>query len=250
MASSVLRGLHLLETLAAESAGVSELARRTGQDKAAISRTLATLAEEGWVLRIGEGYRLGPRAIALAGSAEQRALVARSHDFAHLVSGLTGLTSYVAQLAGPRHQVIATASAPTSIPAMDWSEPLPLVSIAAGIALLAQLPPDDVEPYLAVAPWPRLTDTAPTDAQAVRHVIDRVRSGEPIVERGWVAPGIGCIAMPWPGADASTPTSFALIGYTASLDADLALTERILRAAVAPGASRESIIVAAQPVAD
>ena len=49
MSASLLRGLRILEMLAQEPVGVSELARRLEVDKAGVSRVLASLHREGWV---------------------------------------------------------------------------------------------------------------------------------------------------------------------------------------------------------
>ena len=51
MAVSVLRGLDLLEAVGMGEVGVSELARRTGFDKASVSRTVKALVEAGWLFR-------------------------------------------------------------------------------------------------------------------------------------------------------------------------------------------------------
>ena len=78
--AALARGLRVLELLADErdGLGVTRLAELLGDDKSQVSRTLATLAEHGYVERDPEtlAYRVGWRVFALAARAGDARLLA------------------------------------------------------------------------------------------------------------------------------------------------------------------------------
>jgi DNA-binding IclR family transcriptional regulator len=235
------RGLSILEALGDRSVGVRELARRLDVDKGALSRTLSMLATEGWVVRDAGGYRLGPRAHALGAATESRGAIARAARIAHVVSGLTGGSTYVMQLAGSRPLLVATTPGPAAPSTHGWDPPEAVWATAGGIALLAQLPPDGVEPLVAEDPWPRYSADSPADPAAVRALVDEVRGGAVARESGWTHPAAGCLAVPWPALEPGVPSSLALTGWS-SLIADRApALEQLLRRAVAADATPDHL---------
>ncbi|MEM9796053.1 MAG: IclR family transcriptional regulator [Pseudomonadota bacterium] len=66
-ANTLARGLSLLRAFRADDDGVShsELAARTGLPNATVSRLTYTLVELGFLVRAGQGFRLGPATLAL-----------------------------------------------------------------------------------------------------------------------------------------------------------------------------------------
>ena len=78
--AALARGLRVLELLAdvRDGLGVTRLAELLGDDKSQVSRTLATLAEHGYVERDPEtlAYRVGWRVFALAARAGDARLLA------------------------------------------------------------------------------------------------------------------------------------------------------------------------------
>ncbi|WP_036726049.1 helix-turn-helix domain-containing protein, partial [Patulibacter minatonensis] len=207
MSQALQRGLAILEELGDRSVGVRELARRLGIDKGALSRTLALLAREGWVVRDAGGYRLGPRTQALGAAGDTRGTIARAARIAHVVSGLTGGTTYVMQLAGPRPLLIATTPGPEAPSTDGWDAPEALWATAGGIALLAQLAPGGVAPFVAQDPWPQYSAASPGSADAVRGLVAAVRDGAPARERGWTHPAAACLAVPWPALEPGVPSA-------------------------------------------
>ncbi len=228
MSTSLLRGLSTLEMLATEALGVSEIARRLDVDKAGVSRVLNQLHAEGWVLRTGARYVLGPRALGLA-AVDQPDVRRRATRLTEEVHGLTGLTAIVLRLAGDGAQPVALAGSP---PHLEREEPYAhLWATAGGIALLAQLPDPEVERRLAVDPWPR-SPAALADASAVLAVVRTVRAGAPAQERGWTVAGSGCTAVPWPVPQAGSPYAALVLGPTEVLERDEEPIRRALAAAV------------------
>ncbi|MDA3961891.1 MAG: helix-turn-helix domain-containing protein [Planctomycetota bacterium] len=82
-APALTRGLRLLETIAAEAdASFSDLQRLCPIPKASLARLLAVLRDEGYVIKHGDGYRLGDRTSLFQGGRdadEHLRLVAEPH---------------------------------------------------------------------------------------------------------------------------------------------------------------------------
>lgn len=181
--------------LGEEPVGVSELARRLEVDKAGVSRVLVALHREGWVQRNGRRYVLGPRALGL-GDAHSAQLVTAT-SLVRDIGESTGLTAAVLRLAGRVAQPLAVHGEDASV--FEHEAPFEhLAATAAGLAVLAQVPPSDAEPRLAEVPWADLGGDAPGDVDGARRLLERVRGGDAAVESGWTTPRLGCVALPWP----------------------------------------------------
>lgn len=244
VSQALQRGLTILEALGDRSVGVRQLARRLDVDKGALSRTLALLAREGWTIRDAGGYRLGPCAQALGAAGDSRGAIARAARIAHVVSGLTSASAFVMQLAGSRPLLVATTPGPGAPSADGWDPPSALWATAGGIALLAQLAPADVAPFVAEDPWPRYSaasPASPASAEAVGALVDAVREGGASREAGWSHPAAACIAVPWPSLEPGVPATLAIAGAAALITPNDTAFERLLRRAVAPGATPEEL---------
>lgn len=233
MSASLLRGLRILEMIAEEPIGVTELARRLEVDKAGVSRTVAALEREGWVDRTGQRCVLGPRALALGGAGAPEAL-ARAVDVVHGLGESTGLTAVAVRVAGSSAQPLALHEGGGSGFREGATSFDHLVCTAAGVALLAQLPGPALRAHLSLDPWPELRGDAPRGPAEAEVLVARVRAGEPAVETGWTVPGLACVAVPWPGL-ASAPSALALLGPVADVSPRVHGLARVLREAVGAG---------------
>lgn len=228
MSSSLLRGLRALEMLAVEPMGVSDLARRLEVDKAGVSRMLAALHAEGWVLRTGARYVLGERALGMV-TTDPASVRRRARLLADRLSATTGLSASVVRLAGSVTQPLAVCS-PDADAWLDPPEPFEhLWATAGGIAVLAQLPDTEVDRLLSVHPWPAHAPEAPSGPAAVRELVRAVRTGATAEERGWTISGVGCIALPWPVPGAAGPHAALLLGQIDALDRDSDRLRGVLR---------------------
>jgi DNA-binding IclR family transcriptional regulator len=236
VSTSLLRGLAVLEMLAAEPLGVSEIARRLGVDKAGVSRTMAGLAEEGWVARTGGRYVLGDRALRLAAGPERQAFLDRADALVAELSARTGLSAAAVQLAGTGAQPLAARESPAAAGFLHAEEPYDyLWGTAGGVAVLAQLADEALDPHLADDPWPALPGVAaPSSADEVRGLVAEVRLGEPAYERGWTIPGVACLALPWLDPAAGAPAAVLVLGPE---------DEVVLRHADLLAALREAVVV-------
>ncbi|NRQ48797.1 IclR family transcriptional regulator domain-containing protein [Aeromicrobium stalagmiti] len=246
MSSSALRALQMLELIAEGPIRQADLARTIGADHGGVSRTLAAMESEGWIVRMGGLYRLGARSAAFGAPHEQLELARRADEIARLLSGITTIAAIVTQLQSSSMVSIAATVPPPYQPLTESGAPVQRTWLtAAGIALLAQTPHDEVAAMLDGDTWAPVTASTPADAQAVIALVDAARSGEPVTEHGWTIPGCACIALPWSAGAAGAPTSIALVGFEDDFDRQGDLLQDVLRAAVAPGATHADIIKAA-----
>jgi DNA-binding IclR family transcriptional regulator len=140
-ATSLRRGLAILEVLAAaeEPLGVVRIAELIGREKSQVSRTLATLAGNGYVERDAatRGYRLGPHVFGLAArAAPARLLELAPPRLRELVEQLSE-TAHLSVLDGARVLTLASEAPRSAIRASGWGgRELDVACTSAGRALL------------------------------------------------------------------------------------------------------------------
>jgi DNA-binding IclR family transcriptional regulator len=218
VSASLLRGLRILEMLADEPLGVSELARRLEVDKGGVSRVMGALEAEGWVVRTGNLFVLGERALGLTAVPLLGPLLAEAAEVTGRLHERTGLTAVALVLAGRGAQPLSMAGAAGFDVVRREARPFDsLVATAGGIALLAQLPPGQVRARLALDPWPDIDGDGPQDAVAVEELIAQVAAGGVVEECGWTVPGLACIAAPWRPRTADRPLALAVLGPVAEV---------------------------------
>lgn len=245
MSTSALRVLSLLEHLREGPLTVAELARRGGVDKASVSRSMATLVAAGWVTRGPAGFGLGPRALLLGDGDRARRELARARELVHTVSGLTGLTVGIVSLAGGRQLVLATSEGPEGRPGFfDAGNDGPLWATASGLVLLAQLADEAALALVGTGPLPRLARRG-LDHPGVLEEIAAARQRGVVLDRGWSSAAARCVSLPYPWFDGTSTAIFAM-AFEGIKDERLTFTESQLRAASAPGATRQSVIDAAR----
>jgi DNA-binding IclR family transcriptional regulator len=240
----MIRGLALVEAVGQRSGTVSELSRRLNLDKAIVSRLVTVAESEGWLVRQGTQIVLGPRGAALGRFSEARDLEAVAHELAHALAGVTGLDAMVLQFAADRAHPLALAPGLAPIVADLDPDPFPLFTTAIGLSLAVQLDDDELDQRLA-QPLQSYTERSASDPAAIRARLAKIRSGAVAREDGEYAPGVGCLALPWPHPLAAIPTSISLVGPAQQVDAVEVIARRALIAAVRPGASRATVVAAA-----
>src|SRR4051812_14306371 len=150
--AGLARGLDVLAALgepeaAREGLGVVRLAAIVGGDKSQLSRTLATLAEQGFVERDAETltYRLGWRIFALASrAAENRLIVAAPAVLRGLVAVL-GESAHLSVRQGAHTLTLLSEPSPSAVHAPGRVGALtPLATTSSGRALVSDLAPDEL----------------------------------------------------------------------------------------------------------
>ncbi|GAA3514898.1 hypothetical protein GCM10022234_07310 [Aeromicrobium panaciterrae] len=244
MAVSVLRGLDLLEAVGMGEVGISELARRTGFDKASVSRTVKALVDAGWLFRDGDKFSLGAKALTLGGATSQRDAVNRANEIVRIVGGITMMSCFATQLYGEQQAIMAAAQGPgMPVIAADGSQ-YPTYLTVSGLCLLSALEPAAAEAIVDAADLTAFRPGAISGAEDLKQDVARARGGSVVVERGRNDPSYGCAAKVWNVEGMSTPMSLSILGPVTRIDAELELFETLLVAATAPGADRLSIMTA------
>ncbi|KAB8177292.1 IclR family transcriptional regulator [Microbispora catharanthi] len=197
---SLARGLAVIRAFDAASPELtlSEVARKTGLTRAAARRFLLTLAGLGYVRTDGRLFSLSPRVLDLGYAylsslslpevalPHLERLVAEVHESASVsVLDDTDIV-YVARVPTARIMRVTIAIG-TRFPAYCTSM---------GRVLLAGLPPEDLDAYLARADLERLTPHTTTSPVALRTALDRVRAqGWAVVDQE-LEEGLRSIAAP------------------------------------------------------
>jgi DNA-binding IclR family transcriptional regulator len=157
-------------------------------------------------------YRLSRKILDLA-SSSTRELRLRETALSHLVElhRFTGLTVHLA--VRDRGDVTYIEALR---PHVDYTGEnriggrLPLHVTSTGIVLLAHTDPAFVDDYLS-RPLKRFTEHTPTDPDAIRRMLDDVRRRRHAVLQGSIAPRVGSISAPVPGADGTVETVVGMV---------------------------------------
>jgi DNA-binding IclR family transcriptional regulator len=183
---SVQRAAALLEAIAdsPEHQTAPDLAERCGLNRSTAWRILATLEAEGLVARdpATNRYSIGAAIYRLAGApSESLPRLARPH--LEDLSRRTGETVSLAVPRGLQLVYVDQVQAPHVMTA-DWlGRAVPLHATSTGKAMLAWLPPEELDPAVE-RPLARFTDSTITDLARLRDELDRVRRRGFAVSRG------------------------------------------------------------------
>ena len=196
---AVQHACRIVETLRdRREAGVTELADELGLAKSAVHGHLATLVDEGFVVKEGHAYRLSLRYLDLAEHVKEgvarydiveeqvEELADRTGEVVHFGVEERGVVVYVAKARG--ESAVETAS--------HVGKRMPLHSTSLGKAILSRLPADRVTEVVEERGLPARTPATITDAEALREELDATR------ERGYAlddeenVSGVRCLGMP------------------------------------------------------
>jgi DNA-binding IclR family transcriptional regulator len=271
MSSTFMRGLMLLETI--DRYGpltVTELTRRTGIDKATVSRLVTASTEDGWIARTDRGLVLGPRSALMGRWGVGSDVIAQAEPLVHAIAGITGLMAHAYGLVGSSVVLLASANGREEQQLLGEAVPGLLNVTAAGRAIAAQLTPTQLDSLLPGEPFPdgsefvestrryettpfitRLLDVpapvetrgVPTTRRDLDDQLDQIRRAGTAFDPGDLNPNMACIAMPWPHP--SMPAALACLGTPTDIAAAEALAVRCMAAASLPAATPRDVITAA-----
>jgi IclR family transcriptional regulator, pca regulon regulatory protein len=201
---SLDRGLAVIRAFGPDrdKLSLSDVSRATGLTRAAARRFLLTLVSLGYVRSDGRLFSLRPRVLDLGyaylsglalpdiAAPHMEELVARLHE-----------SSSVSVLDG--HQIVYVVRVPTKrimTVAISVGTRLPAASTSMGRVLLAELPPDELEAFLADVKLEPYTTKTVTDADRLREIVAEVaRRGYAIVDQE-LEEGLRSVAVPIRGA--------------------------------------------------
>jgi IclR family KDG regulon transcriptional repressor len=187
-ATSLRRGLAILEVLAAEEEplGVVRIAELIDREKSQVSRTLATLAEHGYVERDpgSRGYRLGQHLFGLAARAAPAHLLELAPPLLRALVEEFGETAHLSMLDGARVLTLVSESPVSAIRASGWSgRELDVACTSAGRALLFDHDRARLDALFAGAALPGAGPNAPrTVAELWRRLEAARRDGRALAD--------------------------------------------------------------------
>ncbi len=197
---SLERGLAIIRVFSAErtSLTVSEIAQISGLTRAAVRRFLLTLSELGYVTAKNNRFELTPQVLELGYSylsalsfpevalPHLEALVAQTAEASEGSILDRGDIVYVVRVPGPALMTIS----------VNIGARRPAHATAMGRVLLANLPPADLDHYLATTSLKQLLPRTITDPGALRKELDTVRrTGYALVNQE-LEDGLVAIAAP------------------------------------------------------
>jgi DNA-binding IclR family transcriptional regulator len=210
---SVERAFAILDVVADEPGGLSEIARQVGLPKSTVARLLATLEQERAVERSGAGYRIGPEVKDLAAAVTgTRHLIAVAR---HELEGLATVTGEAAGMGVPeadqvRYVVQIDSDKPVNV--RDWTGTVaPLHTAASGFTMLASWPEAELARYLS-RDLERNTSHTLTDPDVIRTRLDVVRDAGHAWGREEFSDGITSLAAPVKDREGSVIAAIDVFG--------------------------------------
>lgn len=180
MSTTVAKALSLLDYFseAEPEIGLSELARRSGVDKATVHRMLVVMCDHGLLEKRGDArlYRLGAGVLRLARVRETAfpvsSVIQQSLD---ILSGKIGETAHGSLVSGRALATVGISESNRgSRVSLVAGEILPMHSTASGLAVLAFSQPEFVKRAL-VEPLSARTSRTVTDPNVIRARLEEVR---------------------------------------------------------------------------
>ncbi|WP_280418461.1 IclR family transcriptional regulator [Nocardia carnea] len=191
---------------------LKQLVRRTGLPRSSAHRMLDRLVQLRWLHREDGYYELGTRLLELGSLALHQSRLHRAAlPSLHELHRVTGLVVHLAVLDGSDVVYLdklgrgLAAHLPSRI---GWRQPAVRTSV--GKAILADLPPDELDRILAVE-RSRRTRVVPLDVRRVHTELARVRDRGVSIDHGETIRGIGCVGTPV-GATGSVIAAVSVCG--------------------------------------
>ena len=238
MDSSVAKGLDVLAALARGArsgrrhGSVTDLARELDRDRSQLSRSLAAMTEEGFVLRDDASRAVGPHWRLYAEAQELTALRLRTDGVTALegMAAETGESCYLGVLVGDTTVTIAERVPPGSRQLGSWiGRPYPAYCSDCGQALLVDADDEEVAAVLARTEFVRHGPGTPVDLGDFLRRLARTRErGYSIVDEEG-EPGLYSVAVPVRDFRAEVVAAVQVVGPRARL---APRTEECARAAV------------------
>ncbi len=200
-ARSLQRGLAALEYVArVGEASVGEVAQALGLPRPSAHILLSTLAAAGYLSQAKRRgrYRIDLQILRLAQAILQRMPVRqRAAPLLHELAQTTGLTVYLGVLS--RGDVVTIDRVVPKLrpeARADVGHANPAYASSMGKALLAHLPPQELERYLAATRLLPLTDCTITSAEQLKEALACIRRQGYATSEGEHRPGVRSIAAP------------------------------------------------------
>jgi DNA-binding IclR family transcriptional regulator len=211
------RTFAMLEAVVADGgqSNVSALARKLGVPVATAHRQIATLVEEGYLVRAGPGHVAGPRLLGLSRTIDEKQVIASIAApvlkvLASEIGGTVQLGTFENDMVTYRIKAGKGASGLFTRVGMQ----LEAYSSAIGKVLLAFLPAPERAAYLAGGPFVAMTGRTIVDPAALsRELDDTAHRGHAIDDRE-VVDDLVCLAVPIRAPDGSVPAAISVSRFS------------------------------------
>ncbi|MCX5250637.1 IclR family transcriptional regulator [Streptomyces sp. NBC_00201] len=197
---SVTRSLRVLEAVAQhQPVTVGELTKLFGLPKSTVQRTLVTLAEAGWLRANRKDttrWEIGARVLAVRPAALQgSSLFAAAREPMVRLRDAVNETIHLS-VPDALHCMVVVDRVDCDHAVRTFhtiGDTSPLHATAVGRAVLAHLPPRDVE-ELITAGLERFSDTTPAEPDELRAELDQIRTDGYAINRNQYRPGVCAVA--------------------------------------------------------
>jgi DNA-binding IclR family transcriptional regulator len=203
------------------TSGLAELAAATGLPKTTLHRACAAMEERGFVRRSEPAaYSLGPRAVELGTRSSGSALVEAFQAEAGELLARHDETTCLVVLEGADALFIAKVETSQAVRLVTRvGSRLPAFAAASGRALLAALPPAEVDRLLAGVDLVTPVGDRLDGLDEVHRILDRVRARGYAENVDETSRGLRCMAVPVTGASGTTVAAMTLCVPTGRIDA-------------------------------
>lgn len=208
---------------AGETASVSALARKLGIPVATAHRQVTTLVAQGYLLPSGAGHIAGPRLLGLVHRIDEKQILARVS--APILQRLAERLGSVAQLGTFENDMVTyRIKAGQGAGDLFTKVGMQLEAYCSGIGkvLLAHLPADERQAYLAGGPFVPLTSRTIVEPDLLARELENVAARGYAVDDGEVAEGLICMAVPIHARRGHTPAAISI----SRLDTEVAESDR------------------------
>ena len=198
---SIARAFAILRELSLGPAGVTDIADSVDLPKSTVSRILSALEDEGAVAQreAGSEYELGAGLAALAGAASSEATMAAVvRPFLIELNEATGeAAGFVVRSGRNVYWVDNVSQDEAAVQVQDRTGYYsPMHTVPAGLAVLAHLPDDQVEDYLA-QPLERVNGRTITDPDLLRARLEAIAESGLVWSVDDLGEGITAVDVPF-----------------------------------------------------
>ena len=196
------RGLALLEAFSAERPALSlvDLSRVLDISRSSAFRLVYTLVELGYLQRddAAKTYRLGPRVLNLGfGFLASQELVEIAQPRLSALRDETGCSAHLGVLDGRDVVYLVRFAANRTLTSnIQVGARLPAYASSMGRAILAYMPPDEINRLYAGAELRPFTSQTATTMPALRRKLDADRASGYVISQAAFEPGIASVAAP------------------------------------------------------
>jgi DNA-binding IclR family transcriptional regulator len=215
---SVERAIDVLDAIRGQGgrAGVSEISQELGLAKSTVHRLLVALANKGMVRQDEETerYILGYKALEMAfGALQDRDVISVALPYLEELRDRLGETAALALKVGKRYTYVSQVPCRHEYrvtPVLGHHYPLHWA--ATGKAILAYLPPDEVDACLVLVPGSRSTPRTVVDPDLLRTQLDEIRRAGYAASFGERSPGAAAVAAPIRNRKREAHASACIVG--------------------------------------